>query len=57
MLGYIYCFSNPSMPGILKVGMTKQTPEITVHKANSFDRLPTPYEIIFAKKVLAPEQK
>lgn len=24
--GYIYCFSNQSMPGIVKIGMTTRTP-------------------------------
>ena len=59
MLGYIYCFSNPSMPGILKVGMTERTPEIRLIEANSSDtwRPPTPYKIVFAKKVLNPKQK
>ena len=51
--GYIYCFSNPSMPGILKVGMTKRTPEARLSEANAPDtwRPPTPYKLEFAKKV------
>jgi len=59
MLGHIYCFSNPSMHGILKVGMTERTPEIRLIEANSSDtwRPPTPYKIVFAKKVLNPKQK
>lgn len=51
--GYIYCFSNVSMPGILKVGMTERTPEARLGEANTSDtwRPPTPYKIEFAKKV------
>ena len=57
--GYIYCFSNPSMPGILKVGMTERTPEARLSEANASDtwRPPTLYEIEFAKKVFNPSQK
>jgi len=52
--GYIYCLSNASMPGILKVGMTERTPEIRLKEANASDtwRPPTPYKIEFAKKVI-----
>ena len=51
--GYINCFSNQSMPGILKIGMTERTPEIRLGEANVSDtwRPPTPYKIEFAKKV------
>lgn len=51
--GYIYCFSNVSMPGILKVGMTERTPEARLSEANASDtwRPPTPYKIEFAKKI------
>jgi hypothetical protein len=51
--GYIYCFSNSSMPGILKVGMTERTPVIRLGEANTSDtwRPPTPYTIEFAKKI------
>ena len=57
--GYLYCFSNQSMPGILKVGMTERTPEIRLNEANSSDtwRPPKQYKIEFAKKVLNPKQK
>jgi hypothetical protein len=57
--GYIYCFSNQSMIGILKIGMTERTPEIRLSEANSSDtwKPPTPYKIEFAKKVINPKQK
>ena len=57
--GYLYCFSNESMSGILNVGMTERTPVIRLNEANSSDtwRPPTPYKIEFAKKVLNPKQK
>ena len=57
--GYIYCFSNPSMPGILKIGMTERTPAQRLSEANSSDtwRPPTPYNCVFAKKVTNPRQK
>jgi hypothetical protein len=51
--GFIYVFSNPSMPGILKIGMTERTPDARLSEANSSDtwRPPTLYKIEFAKKV------
>jgi T5orf172 domain len=57
--GYIYCFSNESMPGILKVGVTERTPEIRLNEANSCDtwRPPTPYKLESAKKVLDSRKK
>jgi len=57
--GYIYCFSNISMPGILKIGMTERTPIERLSEANSSDtwRPPTPYKIEFAKKVSNVKQK
>jgi hypothetical protein len=57
--GFLYCFSNPSMPGTLKVGMTERTPEIRLAEANASDtwRPPTPYAIEFAKQVKNPKEK
>jgi hypothetical protein len=57
--GYIYCFINESMPGIVKVGMTNRTPEERLKDANSPDTFkpPLPYKICFAKYVSNPKQK
>ena len=57
--GYIYCFSNECMPGILKVGMTERTPEARLKEANASDtwRPPMPYKIEFEKKVYNSSQK
>jgi len=57
--GWVYCFSNISMPGILKVGMTLRTPEIRLSEANHTDtwRPPTRYKIELAKKVSNAAQK
>lgn len=57
--GYIYCMTNPSMPGMVKVGMTARTPEARLYEANSSDtwKPPTSYAIEFAKKVSNPKQK
>lgn len=57
--GYLYCFSNESMPGIVKIGITERKPDLRLKEANTYDtwKPPTPYKIEFAKKVLNPKQK
>ena len=57
--GFVYCFANESMPGILKIGMTKREPLDRLKEANSSDtwRPPTPYTIEFAKHVTKPREK
>ena len=53
MAGYVYVFSNESMPGILKIGMTEVTPDNRLKEANRSDtwRPPTPYKFEFSKYV------
>jgi hypothetical protein len=57
--GYLYCFSNESMPGIYKIGMTERSPSIRLNEANNSDtwRPPTPYKLEIAKKVKNAKQK
>jgi len=56
--GYLYCFSNHSMPGILKVGISEQTPDLILNEANNSNTWTIPlYKIVIAKKVLNPRQK
>ena len=55
----IYAFSNPCMPGILKVGMTKRNIESRLKEANGSDtwRPPLPYQIELVKYVTNYKQK
>ena len=57
--GYIYCFSNQSMPNLVKIGITERNPKDRLFEANRSDtwRPPTPYKIEFAKKVSNPKLK
>jgi hypothetical protein len=52
-LGYIYCFSNISLPDIFIIGSTEQDVETRLCYANTSEnwRQPTPYVIDIAKKV------
>jgi hypothetical protein len=54
--GYIYCLSNPYMPGILKVGMTERTPEERVKELFTTG-VPSPFKVEFAKRVKDPKGK
>jgi hypothetical protein len=57
--GYVYCFSNPSFVGIVKIGMTTRYIEERLQEANHCGTWgpPTPYLIEFAKKVNNPREK
>ena len=57
--GYIYCFGNESMPGIVKIGMTDRNPEDRLRDANRHDTFkpPLPYTIKVAKYVKNPLEK
>ena len=58
--GWVYCFSNPAMPGLLKVGMIHNADERTpLDRAKELYKtgVPLPFEVEFAKKVSNPKQK
>jgi len=54
--GYVYCLSNISIPGLVKVGMTERTPEERVLELFTTG-VATPFKVEFAKKVINPKQK
>jgi hypothetical protein len=54
--GWIYCLSNPCMPGILKVGMTERTPEERIKELYTTG-VALPFKVEFAKKVKYPKAK
>jgi hypothetical protein len=58
-IGWIYCFENPSMPEIFKIGVTTRTPADRLLEANQSDtwRPPTPYSIVMTKRVRDVFQK
>lgn len=58
-VGYVYCLSNPSMPGILKIGYTERAVEERLQEANSSGTWgpPTDYAIETSKFVSEPNHK
>ena len=53
MNGYIYILSNPSMPGILKIGKTERCPEERISELSSVTGIPT--EFVLEYKVHVPD--
>jgi hypothetical protein len=51
--GYLYCFSNISMPQTLKIGVTTREPVFRLKEANQSNtwKPPFPYKLEFAKKI------
>ena len=55
MVGWVYAFESPSMPGVVKIGATDRDPEERLHEANESDtRPPEAYRIAWAAEVDAP---
>jgi hypothetical protein len=43
--GFLYALTNPSMPGLVKVGMTQRRPEDRLHELSAATGVPTPFEL------------
>ena len=54
--GYIYCFSNPTMNGIVKIGRTDRDPKIRVQELSTTG-VPLPFKIEVAIKVSNYKEK
>ncbi len=59
LYGWVYAFYSPSMPGLVKIGMTTRTPELRLEEANKGDtwRPPEKYRILCALRVRDPWAK
>jgi hypothetical protein len=56
--GYVYCITNPSIPDLVKIGLTTRTLEERLAEANSNSTwTPFPYQVEFAKWVAGCETK
>jgi hypothetical protein len=54
--GYIYCFSNPSMPGLLKIGATTRTPEDRAKELFTTG-VAVPFQVEFSRRVSSVFEK
>lgn len=48
--GYIYLMMNPSMNGIVKIGLTKRTPEERLNELSKATGVPTPFILVYKEK-------
>ena len=54
--GYLYCLSNPSIPNLLKIGMTTRTPEERAKELFTTG-VATPFNVEFSREVNNPVGK
>ncbi|MFZ5516646.1 MAG: GIY-YIG nuclease family protein [Candidatus Zhuqueibacterota bacterium] len=47
-MGYIYVLSNPSMPGLVKIGCTDRAPDERIAELSNSTGVPTPFNLEFA---------
>lgn len=52
--GYIYVLSNPSMPGIIKIGRTSREPKIRLRELNSATGVAMPFKLEYAARTYWP---
>lgn len=48
--GYVYVLSNPSMPGLLKIGMTRFDPSRRVQELSSATGVPTSFQLVYYRE-------
>ncbi|WP_342558326.1 GIY-YIG nuclease family protein [Metasolibacillus sp. FSL K6-0083] len=48
--GYIYLMVNPSMNGIVKIGLTKRTPEERLDELSKATGVPTPFILVYKER-------
>lgn len=48
--GFVYILSNPTMPGLLKIGMTRFDPSRRVQELSSATGVPTPFNLVYYRE-------
>lgn len=48
--GHVYVLDNPSLPGMVKIGMTRRKPTVRVSELSSATGVPTPFRLRFYAK-------
>lgn len=51
MSGYVYCLTNASIPGLVKIGKTARNPIKRAAEISTSTGVPTPFEIAWSRKV------
>jgi hypothetical protein len=51
-IGHIYLLLNPTMPGYLKIGMTKRTPDERARELSQSSGVAVPYAVAYSEEVL-----
>jgi len=55
-IGFIYCLSNPAMPGLCKIGRTDRAPSMRCWELSSSTSAPLGFEIEFYVEVVSPDR-
>ncbi len=55
MRGWVYVLTNPSMPGLVKVGMTRGTPEARARELSRSTGVPRSFAVVASARVRDPE--
>jgi hypothetical protein len=55
--GYVYAMTNEGMPGLVKIGMTCDSPDERAKELSSATGVPYPFKVIVCKKVFTPKAK
>ena len=51
MTGFVYCLTNASIPGLVKIGKTKRDPKARAAEISGSTGVPTPFDIKWSREV------
>lgn len=54
--GFVYCLSNPCMPGVLKIGITHRSPMLRCEELSRSTGVPAPFTLLCYGEVENPDE-